>query len=67
MVVLGLSVRLRSTLCCECGCCSDCDACTVGCVAYVCCEGDGNAGVGSGGRVVVVSAYGWYTWFRCFV
>ena len=22
----------RSTLCCECGCCGDCDACTVVCV-----------------------------------
>ena len=30
------------------------------------CEGDGNAGVGSGG-VVAVSAYMWYTWFRCFL
>ena len=34
------------------GCCGDCDACTVVCVACVCavrvCEGDGSAGVGSG-------------------
>ena len=46
----------------------------------VCCEGDGNAGVWSGGGVVAVSAcmirdyynnyyyyYEWYTWFMCFV
>ena len=50
-------------LCCVCGCCVDCDACTVVCVACVYaaimlgCEGDGNAGVGSGGDVVTVSAY----------
>ena len=33
------------------------------------CEGDGNAGVGSGGGVVAMSLYmsGWYTWFRCIV
>ena len=43
------------------GCCGDCDACTVVCVACVFaarllwCEGDGNAGEGSGGGVV--SAY----------
>ena len=40
-------------------CCGDFDACTVVCVACVCavgCEGDGNAGVGSGGGVVAVSA-----------
>ena len=43
-------------------CCGDCDACTVVCVACMCavrvrwCEGDGNAGVGSGGGVVEVSA-----------
>ena len=30
------------------------------------CEGDGSAGVGFEGGVVAVSAYGWYTWFRCF-
>ena len=51
--------------------CDDCDACTFVCVACVCavrvtamlvwgpeevCEGDGNAGVGSGGGVVAVSA-----------
>ena len=53
----------RGTLCCGCGCCGDCDACTVVCVARVFaarllgCEGDGNAGVGSGGGVVVMSAY----------
>ena len=52
----------RSTLCCERGYCGNCDACTVVCVACVCavrvCEGDSNAGVGSGGGgdVVVVSA-----------
>ena len=46
-----------------CGCCGDCDACTVVCVACVNtviilgCEGNGNAGVGSGGGVVAVSAY----------
>ena len=63
VIVIGLSVRLRGTLCCGCGCCGDCDACTVDCVACVYaarmlgCEGDGNAGVGSGGGVVAVSAY----------
>ena len=63
VVVLGLSVGCRGTLCCGCGCCSDCDACTVVCVACVYvtrmlgCEVDGNAGVGSGGGVVAVSAY----------
>ena len=46
-----------------CGCCGDRDACTVVCVAWVYaatmlgCDGDGNAGVGSGGCVVAVSAY----------
>ena len=42
-----------------CGGCCDCDACTVICVAYVRereCEGDGNAGVGNGGGLLVVSA-----------
>ena len=40
----------------------DCDACTGVCVACMCavrvcgCEDDGNAGVGSGGCVVAVSA-----------
>ena len=44
-------------------CCGDCDACTVVCLACVFAarllgsEGDGNAGVGSGGGVVLVSAY----------
>ena len=53
----------RGTLCCGCGCCGDCDAYTVVCGACVYaaiilgCEGDGNAGVGSGGGVVAVSAY----------
>ena len=47
---------------CECGGCSNCDACTVVCVPCVYaervwgCEGDGNAGVGDGGGVIVVSA-----------
>ena len=31
VVVIGLSVRLSGTLCCECGGCVDCDACTVVC------------------------------------
>ena len=63
MVVFGLSARLSCTLCCESGCCGDCDACTVVCVAYVCvarmcvCKGDGSAGVESGAGVVAVSAY----------
>ena len=37
VVVLGLSVRLLwyPYLCCESGCCRDCDACTVVCVACV--------------------------------
>ena len=45
-----------------CGCCGDCDTCTIVCVAYMCavrvwgCEGYGNAGVGSGWSVVAVSA-----------
>ena len=53
----------RGTLCCWCGCCGDCDACTDVCVACMYseimlgCEGDGNAGVVFGGGVVVVSAY----------
>ena len=46
-----------------CGCCCDCGACTVVCVACVYTvrmlgsEGDDNAGVGSWGCVVDVSAY----------
>ena len=46
-----------------CGCCGDCDACTIVCVAFVFAarllvfEGDGSAGVGFGGGVVPVSAY----------
>ena len=36
VVVLGLFVRLSSTLCCACGCCGDYDACTVVCVACLC-------------------------------
>ena len=46
---------------CRCGGCSDCDACTVVCVACEYaervrgCEDDSNAGVGDGGGVVVVS------------
>ena len=53
----------RGTLCYGCGCCGDCGACTVVCVVCVLaaillgCEGDGNAGVGSGGSVVAVSEY----------
>ena len=31
------------------------------------CEGDGDPCVGSGGGMVVLSAYMGYTWFRCFV
>ena len=44
------------------GCCGDCDVCTIVCVVCVCavrvlgCDGDANAGVGSGGGVVAVSA-----------
>ena len=51
----------RGTLC-GCGGYCNCDACTVVCVACVYaervrgCEVDGNAGVGDGGGVVVVSA-----------
>ena len=65
VVVLGLSVRVSwypmSWV--RCGCCSDCDACTVVCVACVfaarllVCQDDGSAGVGFGGGVVAVSAY----------
>ena len=36
-------------MCCWCGGCVDCDACTV-----VLCEGDSNAGVGAGGGVDAV-------------
>ena len=60
VVFLGLYVRLS---CCECGCCGDCDACIVICVACVYAarllghDGDGNAGVWSGGGVAAVSAY----------
>ena len=32
VVVIGLSVRLSGILCCECGGCLDCDACTIVCV-----------------------------------
>ena len=51
----------RGTIWCGCGCCGDCDACTVVCVAsafaarLLGCEGDSNDGVESGGGVV--SAY----------
>ena len=31
------------------------------------CEGDDNAAVGDGRGVVVVSACGWYTWFRYII
>ena len=64
VVVLGLSVRLSwYPLCCGCGYCGDCGACIVVFAACVYAarlleyEGDGNAGVGSGGGVVAVSAY----------
>ena len=61
--MLSLMSVMSGTLCCGCGCCGDCDACTVVCVACVYatrllgCEGDSNAGVGSGIGVVAVSAY----------
>ena len=37
------------------------------CCMCVWCEGDGNAGVRSGGCGCGECIYGWYTWFRCFV
>ena len=42
------------TICCWCGICCDCDLCCM----CVCCEGDGNAGVGSGV---------WLRWVRIWV
>ena len=36
VVFLGLFVRLAYSLCCACGCCGDCDAYIVVCVACVC-------------------------------